>query len=97
MNTRVSRPLALAGAALLLALVPIPFLGDLRPRIPTLLVLWLVAHGAYLGAARHVLRHPRAMGAAATGTATVPGAAAARSGRPGAFAWILGCSLRCGE
>lgn len=39
-----------------MALLPIPFLGDLRPRAATLLALWLVAHAAYLVAARATLR-----------------------------------------
>lgn len=48
--------LAAPGAALLLALAPIPFLGDLRPRAGGLIALWLAAHAAYLLAAREVLR-----------------------------------------
>ncbi len=56
MTSRIPASLVISGAAIVLALAPIPFLGDLRLRITTLLALWLAAHAAYLGAARRVLR-----------------------------------------
>ena len=47
------RFLLVPGALLLLALAPIPFLGDLRDRMTLFLLLWAAAHAAYLVAARH--------------------------------------------
>lgn len=56
----------LLGGALCAALLPIPFLGDLRPRAGILLCLWLAAHAAYLLAARGAMRggarRPAALG-----------------------------------
>jgi hypothetical protein len=54
-NRHPLRRLWIPGGVLLLALLPIPFLGDLRPRAAALLACWLIAHTAYLGAARAVL------------------------------------------
>ncbi|HYR69377.1 MAG TPA: hypothetical protein VER77_05805, partial [Candidatus Dormibacteraeota bacterium] len=44
--------LLLLGLLFLAAVAAIPALGDLRVRTGALLVLWAVAHGAYLAAAR---------------------------------------------
>ena len=60
MNSRSPAWLLVPGAALVLAMAPLPFLGDLRPRVATLLALWCVAHAAYLAASWWVLRGGRA-------------------------------------
>lgn len=83
--------LAAPGAALLLALAPIPFLGDLRPRAPQLLALWLAAHAVYLLASVRVLRAPA--GAAPAPAAPPAPAAAPRAPAPHALAIVLGIGL----
>jgi hypothetical protein len=89
---RVPTTLVVAGATLLLALAPIAFLGDLRHRILPLLVLWLAAHAAYLGATWRVLRRAP-LAAHPLAAPSPPRAPAARTRGGAAFAWILGVGL----
>lgn len=86
------RRLWIPGGALCIALLPIPFLGDLRPRVAVLLACWLAAHAAYLAAAWAVLGRGRAerppVAACRAATAAPPG-----RNRSASFGLILGVGL----
>jgi alpha-1,6-mannosyltransferase len=85
------RRLWIPGAALCLALLPIPFLGDLRPHAAALLACWLAAHAAYLVAARVVLRRREEPSSAPD---RAPGGSApARRPDPRSLGVILGLGL----
>jgi len=74
------------------ALLPIPFLGDLRPRAAALITCWLAAHAAYLGAASTVLRRGGAQEPARPGRGAGAAAGGARR-RSGTLGLLLGVGL----